>query len=54
MTPKTSQDMPGDAPRVDQDRDEKHAEIKDADKTETSPRDKVHGDGGEIGIGKEK
>jgi hypothetical protein len=54
MPPKTSQDMPGNEPRVDKDRDEKCAEIKDADKTETANRDKVHGDGHEIGIGKEQ
>jgi hypothetical protein len=54
MQPKTSRDMPGNEPRVDKDRDEKQAEIKDADKTETVNRDKVHGDGNEIGIGKEK
>jgi hypothetical protein len=54
MQPKTSRDMPGNEPRVDKDRDEKRAEIKDADKTETVNRDKVHGDGNEIGIGKEK
>jgi hypothetical protein len=54
MPPKTSRDMPGNEPRVAKDRDEKHAEIRDSDKTETANRDKVHGDGSEIGIGKEK
>jgi hypothetical protein len=43
--------MPGNEPRVDKNRDEKRAEIQDADKTETADRDKVHGDGSEIGIG---
>jgi hypothetical protein len=52
MPPKTSRDMPGNEPRVDKDRDEKHAEIRDSDKTETANRDKVHGDGSEIGMGK--
>ena len=46
--------MPGNGPRMDKDPDEKRAEIKDAGKTETANRDKVHGDGNEIGIGKEK
>jgi hypothetical protein len=54
MRPKTSRDMPGNEPRVDKRRDEKRAEIKDADKTETVNRDKVHGDGKDIGIGEEK
>jgi hypothetical protein len=54
MPPKTSRDMPGNEPRVDKHRDEKRAEIKDADKTETVNRDKVHGDGKDIGIGEEK
>jgi hypothetical protein len=31
MPPKSSQDMPDNEPRVDKDRDEKHAAIKDAD-----------------------
>jgi hypothetical protein len=50
MPPKTSRDMPGSEPQRDKDRDEKSAEIQDADKTDTPNRDKVHGDGGDIGL----
>ena len=50
MTPKTSRDIPGSEPRKDNERDRQDAVIQDADKTEQKDWDKVHGDGGEIGL----
>jgi hypothetical protein len=54
MQPKTSRDIPGQAPRKDSERDQKQAIIKDADKTGQSDWDQVHGDGDEIGLDDEK
>lgn len=50
MPPKTSRDIPGSEPRKDEQREQQNAVIKDADKTGQSDWDRVHGDGGDIGL----
>jgi hypothetical protein len=50
MKPKTSRDIPGSSPREDSERDQENAVVKDADKTDQADRDRVHGDGSNIGI----
>jgi hypothetical protein len=52
MPPKTSRDMPPSEALEDKERDETSAIIRDADKKDTANRDKVHGDGSEIGLDK--
>jgi hypothetical protein len=46
--PQSSEDLPGPEPRRDTGRETQQAIIKDADKTEGSDRDLIHGDGGTI------
>lgn len=50
MTPKTSRDIPGPGPRKDKERAQEKAVIKDADKTDQTYRDTIHGDGDDIGL----
>jgi hypothetical protein len=50
MVQNTSRDLPGPKPRKDEERDTQDARIKDANKTEGSDRDLVHGDGGTIDL----
>ena len=50
MKPKTSRDIPGPAPRKDEQRAQEKAVIKDADKTDQADRDTIHGDGDNIGL----
>ena len=50
MTPKSSRDVPGPDPRVDEQRDQRKAIIQDADKTDQADRDRVHGNGDDIGL----
>lgn len=50
MTPRTSRNLPEPEPRKDSERDAREAVIADADKTDDTDRDLVHGDGGTIGI----
>jgi hypothetical protein len=50
MQPKTSRDIPGSEPRHDTERDQEKAMVKDSDKTDQADRDRVHGDGGDIGL----
>ena len=45
----SSRDVPAD-PRKDKDREQQKAVIKDADKTDQADRDRVHGDGEDIGL----
>ena len=52
MQPKTSKDLPPSPPRKDEARDRERAAIKDADKTDQSDRDRVHGDGDRLGLDK--
>ncbi len=54
MTPTTSRDIPGSGPRKDETREQQKAIVKDADKTGQSDGDRVHGDGGDIGLDKKK
>jgi hypothetical protein len=49
MTAKSSRDLP-DEPRKDKSREQEKAVIEDADKTDQADRDRVHGDGGDIGL----
>lgn len=53
MTPKTSRDLDGDAPRKDRERERQDAVVKDAHDDEQDARDGIHGDGNEIGLEKE-
>ncbi len=48
MKPKTSRDIPGPGPRKDKERTQEKAVIKDADKTDQTSRDTIHGDGDDI------
>jgi len=48
--PKSSRDLDGPKPRRDERRETDEAIIEDADETEGRERDRVHGDGGEIGL----
>ena len=50
MQPKTSKDLPASPPRKDERRDREGVAVKDADKTDQSDRDAVHGDGGKLGL----
>lgn len=50
MTPKTSNDLPAQAPRKDTLRETREAMVKDADKTDVADRDLVHGEGGTIDL----
>jgi hypothetical protein len=52
MTPKSSRDLPGPEPRKNTERDDEKARVKDADKNDGEDRDRVHGDGSEIGLDK--
>jgi hypothetical protein len=49
MTAQSSRDMPAE-PRKDKDRDQQEAVVQDADKTDQADRDRVHGDGQNIGL----
>ncbi|WP_211911528.1 hypothetical protein [Tardiphaga alba] len=53
MMGKSSRDLP-DEPRKDKAREQEKAVIKDADKTDQADRDRVHGDGGDIGLDEKK
>jgi hypothetical protein len=46
--PQSSEDLSGPEPRSNTERETQQAIIKDADKTDGSDRDLVHGDGGTI------
>ena len=48
MAPKTSRDLPGQAPRKDEERDIRQAIIEDAGENDGKDRDLVHGDGGTL------
>jgi hypothetical protein len=50
MAPRTSRDLPASKPRKDGARDTEEAIIEDADKTDGSDRDLVHGEGGTIDL----
>jgi hypothetical protein len=50
MAPNTSRNLPGTKPRRDEERDTQEAIIEDADKTDGTDRDLVHGDGGTIDL----
>ncbi len=50
MTSKSSRDLHGGPQRKDTKREFEKAVIKDADKTETKDRDKIHGDGDQLGL----
>lgn len=52
MEPKSSNDLPPSPPRKDAKRERENATIKDADKTDQSDRDAVHGGGDAIGLTK--
>jgi hypothetical protein len=53
MAAKSSRDLP-DEPRKDKSREQEEAVIEDADKTDQADRDRVHGDGGDIGLDRKK
>lgn len=53
MPPKTSRDIEGQEPRKDRDREQQDAVVKDGDEAEQAERNRVHGDGEEIGMDKE-
>ncbi|WP_342739801.1 hypothetical protein [Bradyrhizobium sp. B117] len=48
--PRTSRDLPGPKPRIDEERDTQEAMVEDAGETEDNGRDLVHGDGGTIDV----
>jgi hypothetical protein len=50
MAPNTSRNLPGTKPRRDDERETQEAIIEDADKTDGTDRDLVHGDGGTIDL----
>ena len=50
MQPKSSNDLPSQAPRKDTEKETREAIIKDADKTDGVDRDLVHGEGGTIDL----
>ena len=50
MTPTPSRDIKGQPPRKDREREQQDAVVKDADQTDQAERDRVHGDGHEIGL----
>jgi hypothetical protein len=50
MKPKSSEDLRGPAPRKDTERETRDAIVRDADKTDGSDRDLVHGEGGTIDL----
>jgi hypothetical protein len=50
MAPNTSRNLPGTKPRRDEERGTQEAIIEDADKTDGTDRDLVHGDGGTIDL----
>jgi len=50
MTPKTSRDIAAPEPRKDEEREQRNAVIKDAEKTGQSDWDRVHGDGDSLGL----
>ena len=50
MPPKSSRDLPGPEPQKDTQRDADKARAKDAPKNDGEDRDRVHGDGSEIGL----
>jgi hypothetical protein len=43
--------MPPSEPRKDEQREMRKAVVQDADKTDVMDRDRVHGDGGTLGLG---
>lgn len=49
--PKTSRDLPP-SPKTDDGREQQQATIKDADKTDQADRNRVHGDGSDLGLDK--
>ncbi|MDB5626802.1 MAG: hypothetical protein JWR73_2604 [Tardiphaga sp.] len=53
MPPTTSRDIESEPPRKDSEREQQAAVIKDADKTEQADRERVHGDGKDIGLNRE-
>jgi len=50
MEPKSSRDLSGPKSRTDTARERDEAIRKDADKTEGRDRDRIHGDGEDIGL----
>ena len=52
MEPKTSKDLPPSPPRKDERRDREEVAVVDAEKTEQADWDRVHGDGGKLGLDK--
>lgn len=52
MQPKTSRDLPPSPPKHDAQRDQQHAAVKDADKTEQADWDRVHGEGDTLDLDK--
>ncbi|MDB5574068.1 MAG: hypothetical protein JWR79_1225 [Tardiphaga sp.] len=53
MPPTTSRDIESEPPRKDSEREQQAAVIKDADKTEQADRERIHGDGKDIGLNRE-
>jgi hypothetical protein len=53
MPARSSRDLPGPDPRKDEQREQQQAIVKDADKTEGRDRDKIHGDGHDLGLDKD-
>lgn len=49
MPAQSSRDFPAE-PRKDKERDQQKAVIKDADKTDQADRERIHGDGRDIGL----
>lgn len=54
MPPKTSRDIPGPGPQKDTQRDADKARAKDAAKSDGEDRNRVHGDGRDIGLDEEE
>lgn len=49
MSVPSSRDIPAE-PRKDKDREQQQAIVKDADKTDQADRNRVHGDGRDLGL----
>jgi hypothetical protein len=54
MPAKSSRDLPGPEPRVDSEREQQQAIVEDADNTEGKDREKVHGEGRDLGLAKDQ
>ena len=52
MQPKTSRDLPPSPPKTDKGLEQQQATIKDADKTDQADRNRIHGDGSDLGLDK--